>query len=92
MKHRITKTGQTTYDWFFKKLEKNFLTNPNGTRLNAIIARTYCKEAQAYILLQLYYLNDTAATQLKIELNYFDPLISDELYEYIDKKIGKYEF
>lgn len=45
----------------------------------------YDEEAQAYIIHQLFFINEAAASELMKELEIVEPFVSDENYKHINK-------
>lgn len=85
MKNHTNNLGINSYDWFFNVLENNYISKLNGTQRNLAIAEEYDEEAQAYIIHQLFYINEAAASELMKELEIVEPFVSDENYKHINK-------
>lgn len=78
MKKETNFLGVNAYEWFFADLENNHLSKQDGAKRNASIAEAYDKEAQAYIIHQLFYMNEDAARELMTELHIEKPFVTDE--------------
>lgn len=85
LKNHTNNLGVNSYDWFFKDLENNYISKMDGTKRNASTVKKYDEEAQAYIIHQLFYINERAANELMKELRIVEPVVSDENYRHIDK-------
>lgn len=85
MKHQTNNLGVNSYDWFFMDLENNHLSKLDGAKRNVSIVEKYDKEAQDYIIHQLFYINKNAANELMIELKIVEPFISNENHKHIIK-------
>lgn len=66
------------YEWFFRTLEDNALSKADGTDRNVSLVDGYDLEAQAFIVHQLYRLNEDAAADLMRALGIAEPFVSDE--------------
>ncbi|WP_026828211.1 hypothetical protein [Exiguobacterium artemiae] len=78
MKNHTNNLGINSYDYFFNNLENNSISKVDGVKRNAAIAKEYNDEAKAYILHQLFYLNQEATSDLMAKLKIEKPFISDE--------------
>ena len=59
-------------------LENNWVSKVDGTKRNATVLKGYDEEAQNYILVQLFYIQEEAARDLMLELGVREPYISKE--------------
>lgn len=85
MKNHTNNLGINVYEWFFNDLENNHISKLNGAKRNLAIANEYDEVAQAYIIHQLFYINQDAARELMEELKIDDPFVSDENNKHIIK-------
>lgn len=85
MKNQTNFLGVNGYEWFFADLENNHLSKRDGAKRNASVVESYDQEAQAYIIHQLFYINEEAARELMAELNIDKPFVTDENNKHIVK-------
>ncbi|MFD2209368.1 hypothetical protein ACFSMW_06560 [Virgibacillus halophilus] len=85
MKNHTNDFGINIYDWFFNDLENNYISKLNGTKRNVSILEKYNKEAQSYIIHQLFYINKDASDELMKELKLVEPFVSNENHSHINK-------
>ena len=77
--------GINGYQWLFNNLENNYISKMNGTDRNTHILKDYDREAQEFIIHQLFHINSDAAYELMKKMNISEPFVSDENEKYLIK-------
>lgn len=87
MKQENLPTFKSRYHYFFEDLMNNYISKVDGLERNIVILKGFDKEAQDYIIYQVYVLNEELANDLADVLKTEEPFISNEnLKEVINKE------
>lgn len=78
---------ENEYVWFFTYLEDLILTKSNGNIRAKILIDEYNKEAQEYIVHQLFKMNEDVGSTLIDDLNLKEPFVSDENIKHLEDNL-----